>query len=263
MTQTIKPFPHNIFVENLTNLDRLQALATSLWPVRCETNLVRIGSNEDGGYLLPNDFMGITVCFSPGVEFNSSFEESLFRLTGITSHLADFSVEGPPSGYKPKSFLKKFLGPVSNHEYTTLHEWVLAQDEWHSPGDFILQCDIEGGEYLTLLAAPDEVLSRFRIIVIEVHNVELWASSSFFRIVEAFFEKILAKFWVVHNHPNNHGFTLDLGGFLAPQVFELTLIRKDRTETLGFRRDFPHFLDRACLGSRIDLALPGNWFAPG
>jgi hypothetical protein len=203
----------------------------------------------------------VDVCFSPGVEFNSSFEASLLELTGIQSHLADFSVNGPPPGFKPKSFIKKFLGPVSGPVHITLENWVATQEGGLNSGDFILQCDIEGGEYLTLLATPDYILSRFRIIVLEVHNIELWASPNFFGLVEAFFQKLLEKFWVVHNHPNNHGLVLDLGGFIAPQVFEITLLRKDRSKAFGFRRDFPHALDRPCLASRPELYLPKHWYA--
>jgi hypothetical protein len=261
MDVPVKAFPQNIYVERLTEMGRLQSLATKLWPVISEVDMVRVGSDGDGGYLLPNDFSGIDVCFSPGVELNSSFEASLFEITGFQSHLADFSVDGPPPGFKPKSFIKKFLGPICSNEFITLEKWVSDQEEYHNSGDFILQYDIEGGEYLTLLAAPNFILSRFRIIVLEIHNIEIWASPSFFGIVEAFFEKILETFWVVHNHPNNHGLILDLGGFIAPQVFEITLLRKDRSKAVGFRQDFPHQFDRPCLDRSPELNLPKNWYA--
>ena len=62
-----------------------------------------------------------------------------------------------------------------------------SQAEYPQGQDFLLQMDIEGGEYLSLLATPQELLRRFRIIVLEVHYVECWAHPLFFNTVEAMF----------------------------------------------------------------------------
>ena len=121
--------------------------------------------------------------------------------------------------------------------------------------------DIEGGEYLTLLAAPQALLKRFRIMVIEIHDIECWAYPLFFNTVEAMFEKILTDFYPVHNHPNNHGALLNLNGFSAPQFFEITFLRKDLSEVTGYCREFPHPLDNACYKSRNELPLSGNWYS--
>ena len=45
-----------------------------LKPVRSSYPLVRIGGDQDGAYLLPNDLKGIEACFSPGVSYKKSFE---------------------------------------------------------------------------------------------------------------------------------------------------------------------------------------------
>lgn len=87
-----------IYVEKTTPVDRLNDLAIKLWPVKTRFPLIRIGSENDGGYLIPNDLYGITACFSPGVDINSSFEKELLKREGIPSHLADYSVDAPPPG---------------------------------------------------------------------------------------------------------------------------------------------------------------------
>jgi len=165
-------YQNGVYVENTTPAQRLQQLAHALRPVQTRFPLIRIGSAHDGGYLVPHDLSDISACFSPGVEVNSSFELELLQKTGIGSHLADYSVDGPPANFKPKSFIKKFLGPNNNPNHTTLEAWVKSQLEYQWEQDFLLQMDIEGGEYLTLLATPQEVLQRFRIIVLEIHYVE-------------------------------------------------------------------------------------------
>jgi hypothetical protein len=79
-------------------------------PVKTEHELVRIGGLNDGGYLVPDDFNGIKVCFSPGVAASAHFEEDLANRR-IKSFLADYSVECPPIK-NPFSFSRKnFWGP--------------------------------------------------------------------------------------------------------------------------------------------------------
>ena len=65
-------------------------------PILTDKPLIRLGDNGDGGYLLPDDFNGVSYCLSPGVSDNASFEQSLFQNYGIKSHLCDYSVNRPP-----------------------------------------------------------------------------------------------------------------------------------------------------------------------
>ncbi len=130
--------------------------------------------------ICPDDFENVAVCFSPGVDVNASFEFDLHKRKGINSHLADYSVDGPPMGFKSKSFTKKYLGTVDDSIFTTLDTWVRGQDEFLSTDDLLLQMDIEGGEYLSLLGASEEVLKRFRIIVVEILHIQSWGNRFFF-----------------------------------------------------------------------------------
>ena len=102
-------YQNGVYVENATPVQRLQQLAHAMRPVQTHFPLVRIGSAHDGGYLSPDDLGGISACFSPGVELNLSFELDLLQKTVIGSHLADYSVDGPPANFQPKSFIKKVL----------------------------------------------------------------------------------------------------------------------------------------------------------
>ena len=255
-------FEQGIYIEKMTPSEKLIELIKKLYPVRTKYEMVRVGAENDGGYLLPDDFEGILSCFSPGVDVNASFEIDLFKTKGINSHLADYSVSGPPMEFSPLSFTKKFLGTINDETHITIDSWVRRQTEFGLLGDFILQMDIEGHEYLSLLGCSEELLNRFRIIAIEIHDVESWGQASFFSFVETFFKKLLKNFHVVHNHPNNCCGLVNLGGVLAPRVFELTLIRKDRSGDQGYINIFPHPLDRGNLTDRSDLVLPINWFSP-
>jgi len=252
--------PNETIVELAVSADRLVNLISKLKPVKTQTELMRVGSTQDGGYLVPDDVGGIIACFSPGVEHTSTFELDLLESFGINSHLADYSVDGPPAYFNPLSFTKKFLGAINNDVYMTMDSWVKSTPEYESIGDFLLQMDIEFGEYSTLLATSDEILKRFRIIVIEVHHIDKWGHPSFFNIAESFFDKLLQHFHVVHAHPNNYGTVININGVELPQTIEFTLLAKDRCNISGFVDTFPDELDSPCCPDKNELVLPDIWY---
>lgn len=256
-----KIFSKGVFIEKMTKSNAIQHLINKLHPVKTTFQMIRFGGDKDGGYVLPDDLMGIEACFSPGVDVTASFEMDLMQKTGINSHQLDYSVEGPPSNFESLSFTKKFLGGFCDEKYITFDKWMESTPQNLSNKDLILQMDIEGGEYISLLSTSDDLLSKFRIILIEIHLVESWGHPDFFNfIVEPFFAKILKNFTVVHNHPNNCCGIVNLGGVLAPRVFELTLLRNDRVDFQGFVNEFPSEIDYRNVDSRPDLHLPKNWY---
>jgi hypothetical protein len=237
--------------------EEIQKLIDSLRPVKTKFDLIRVGGDNDGGYLLPNDLSGISLCFSPGVDVTASFEKDLLA-RGIKSHLADASVDGAPDGLEVASFTKKYLGGCNNDTYMTLTSWMHERRAFM--GDYILQMDIEGGEYTTLLCTPPDVLRKFRIIAVEVHNVQTWFNELAWPVVTTFFGKLLEDFYVVHNHPNNNCPFIVVDDIIMPTVFELTLLRKDRAEPIGYCMEFPHPLDQPNVLDKPNYSLPEGWY---
>lgn len=252
-------FDKGIFIDPMVDRSKLQSFISKLWPVSTPVPLIRIGDEADGGYLVPDDLEGIRHCYSPGVSDVASFENDLLE-RGINSHLADYSVDAPPDGLEAASFTKKFLGGLDIDQFMTLRHWMESTGGQPDGSDLLLQMDIEGYEYEVLLSTPIELLRRFRIIVIEFHNIETWAQKDFFNLVQAGIGKLLSEFHVVHNHPNNCCATVNLGGVTAPRVIEMTFLRKDRADATGFATAFPHPLDRMNVPGS-DLVLPANWHA--
>lgn len=232
------------------------AVTKKFAPMKTEHDFVRIGPDSDGGYLVPDDLEGIKVCFSPGVCFNAGFEADIKERYGINSHQADYSVETPPEGFEPLSFTKKYLGAYNNEKFMTLESWVREHDD--GKDDLLLQMDIENGEYATLIATPDEILKRFRIIVLEVHGLDKWAIPVMHITADAMISKLQENFVVVHTHPNNFGGLHNLDGLIVPDTVEITLLRKDRCTVEGPVKDLPHPLDRPCAPHGQDFVLPDS-----
>lgn len=240
-----------------TSIGAVQGLLARLHPVRTEHPLIRLGSAGDGGYLVPDDLEGITACFSPGVDDRASFETSLIE-RGIPCFLADASVKTPPIRGENIHFIPKFLGVVNDDTTITLDDWVKANAP--GTGDLILQMDIEGAEWAVLLNTSRETLRRFRIIVIELHDLERLMDKHAFTIIAGTFDRLLQDFHVVHNHPNNYGRTVQCGSLTIPRVQEMTLIRKDRVTSTSYAQSFPHPLDQDNDPNGPKLSLPREWY---
>lgn len=235
----------------------LRRLINLLHPADVGIPLVRIGSSADGGYLVPDDLRGITACFSPGVDTNSSFESSLSQM-GLHCHLADASVEAPPISIPRSTFEQKYLQSYASDRTITLDEWVNRHDA--SGEDLILQMDIEGSEYEVLSAASDETISRFRLIVLELHNLDYIANKLFYTFVLSTIARLCKSHTVVHLHPNNCTAPILIRDLEIPPTLELTMLRKDRHATACAVRQLPHDLDADNVSGNPSVTLPTYWW---
>lgn len=243
--------------------DDVRSALDFLCPVKTEHELIRMGGGADGGYLVPDDLDGIAACFSPGVSNNSTFERmGLDR--GMRVHLADASVDGPGQGLTLDecTFEPVFLAAASSEQgLTSLENWVNR----HEPGDsdLLLQMDIEGAEFASLLATPRAILDRFRVIVLEFHQLELAHSELMGQVMEGVWAHLAQNHQCVHLHINNAG-TLEqvnAEGMILPKLLEATFIRRDRIRaTLQGIEALPHPLDADCVPSRPPLELPAELY---
>ncbi|MBH5321809.1 FkbM family methyltransferase [Aurantiacibacter sediminis] len=234
----------------------VRALIRRLRPVGSGHNLIRMGADGDGGYLVPDDLEGIAACFSPGVDDRATFEADCAK-RGIVSHLADASVQAMPAELSGGTFLRKYLGVVEDETTATLANWV--NDKAPGDDDLILQMDIEGAEVPVLLNAPHDQLRRFRIIVLEAHHLDRLLDREGFTVMSALFTRLLEQFAVVHAHPNNYGGVVKRGDITVPRVIEFTLLRRDRLRDGDPAGPFPHPLDKPNDRGRADLPLPEFW----
>jgi hypothetical protein len=241
-----------------TQLGPLKDLLKALRPLDPGVELVRIGPDADGGYLVPDDLDGIAYAFSPGVSTESGFEAELAE-RGMRVFLADYSVAGPAVPHPRFIFDKRFVGCLTDERYITLDDWHAAK--LGSDGaELLLQMDIEGAEYETLLAASPSLLTKFRIMVVEFHWLpQLW-NEPFFAVAARVFYKLLGTHAVVHIHPNNCCGSVKSAGLEIPRIAEFTLLRRDRLRGTSYRTAFPHPLDRPNV-AKPPLNLPLCWYS--
>ena len=261
----------NYFKEFLFNRGRL--LSKIVKPIELENflerfranyisvDLIRIGAENDGGYLVPNMMNKISHCFSPGVDNISEFEKHLSKLYGIKSFMADASVSGTHIEDSNFSFIKKYIGSKTKKNFITLKDW-LDSSLNNSENELILQMDIEGSEYDVLIIESEHILKKFSIMVIEFHAMENIFDKFFLKTLSSIFEKIYRDFSICHVHPNNCGEIVSYGEIEVPKVIEVTFIRNDHLKELAIKNliTLPHELDNKNVKDKKDIYMPEKWW---
>jgi hypothetical protein len=247
----------HIRISRTTDKGKVLDFLASVKPIKTNHDLIRLGGDADGGYLVPDDIEGVEVCFSPGVSKVATFEEDLTE-RGVKCFLADHSVDAPPVKNKLFDFEKKYLGPYESEIFMTLEGWI--NDKAPNESDFILQMDIEGAEYGVLLGTSLETLKKFRVLIIEFHKLDALYDIMGYELIRLAFAKLLKEFEVVHIHPNNFAKPIRYQGMDVPPYMEFTFLRKDRIKTRAPAVAFPHSLDRANVPSNTDFTLPKCWY---
>jgi hypothetical protein len=141
------------------------------------------------------------------------------------------------------------LDVTSSSDSISLKDWVEEQRVEDSD-DLLLQMDIEGAEYKILLDISEELLRRFRILIIEFHDLDALSDPAILRSVfKPVLEKLNGMFTPVHAHLNNREGDRILEGtdLRVPQIVEMTYLRNDRYSKLAksnlYKPLVPHPLD--------------------
>jgi hypothetical protein len=219
---------NSTFIDSANPLDQLHAI-NLLVPIGCSKPMIRIGGKTDGAYLIPDDLKEIDACFSPGTSHEIGFEKELAESYNIDSYMCDASVDPESLDLSDSHyhFEPKWLGSFNDEGTQSLEHWV--KNSSHSDANnLLLQMDIEGAEYSTILATPPSIIKKFRIVVIELHGLERLSNSRF--LTKTFMPtmaKLLAYFDCVHAHANNCCGTSHLAGVDVPKVIELSFYRKE------------------------------------
>ena len=236
--------------ESESTISDFKNLWRKLLPTGNGHELIRVGSKNDGGYLVPNDLGGIRECFSPGAGVSWEFEEDLGKRFGIHSHICDGTIERFPEFEYLTKFTPKNVGPHTSASEIGFEDWISQRS---SETDLILQMDIEGAEYLIIPSLTRDTLSKFRIILLELHDLQISTSNSFFNVqLNYILDKLLLDFELIHMHPNNAGGKFYFDGEEFPRIVELSFHRKDRHK-LKSTAVLPHHLDQDNVNHKTSL----------
>lgn len=231
-------------VRKTTKPTDLNLLFDFLRPKGCKFPLVRLGSDRDGGYLVPEIEDQINYLWSAGVADDVNLELSF--VAGSDSRrvfLVDGSIPYLPSEHPQFTFAKSYLGNSGSFENeVSLTEWLSSNG--YMTGRSMLSMDIEGGEYQVFNETPREVFDAFDLIVMELHGMENCFDPLFFSSNLRPMLRKLDNFDCIHLHINNA-----LPPVRGPRglgmypLLEMTLAHKRLGITENGSVSLPHALD--------------------
>ncbi|CAN1484201.1 hypothetical protein MCERE3_00026 [Candidatus Nanopelagicaceae bacterium] len=229
-----------------------------LTPVDNGFELIRAGSESDGGYLVPDDLKGMSKIISGGCDSAWSFEKFFLEQYDVESIIVD-RISKKPIDLSPRiEYVDAWFGEGDNFAFVSLASILNGLEKTSEP-ELLLQLDIEGAEFSEVQRIPEEELKRFRILVIEFHGLDRAINREFHKsVILPVFKKILKDFDLVHSHANNCCGAISIHGVNFPRVLELTFHNKSRREGSLKVRTIPNQLDVPNDPSKADLKWAGK-----
>tara|TARA_B100000575_G_scaffold288629_1_gene289007 strand:- start:4948 stop:5745 length:798 start_codon:yes stop_codon:yes gene_type:complete len=245
------------FYKNINN-EKIIELIKLFRPYNLGYNLIRIGNEKDGGYLIPDCLDDIKFCFSIGVDNKFSFEENLFK-KGIKSFLSDYSqdISKIPDIF---DFEKKNIKSFNDENSLNINDWIETKRDKIKSEKLIFQIDVEGDEYEILSSISEKNLAQIKILIVEFHDLEYSGNRMLYQVIVAVMKKILKKFEVAHIHPNNWKAPSLVNKYFFPSNLEVTFLNRSFVKKKSSIQNLPHKLDFKNVSDRPDIKLEGYWY---
>lgn len=240
-----------------THRRRLDSLLLMLDPKAVQRQqLIRVGGQGDGGYIMVDRLREGQVAVSIGVGSDDSWELDLAG-RGLFASQFDHTVQQAPSRHPNLSFHPFGLASPSNAklvpellDISAITE--TSASEWGRPPT-LLKIDVEGAEWESLATVDPQSLVDYEQILVELHGLHLaTANRNWSRAFEAL-NRLTDNHAPVHVHPNNSWPLLDVAGVPVPHTLEVSLLRRDLVGQQPQSGQQPD--DHACVPDRPDTRL--------
>jgi len=209
-----------------------------------DKELIRVGSNFDGGYVIVNNLDDIGVVISIGIG-NNLDKEKYFLSKGLRVYAFDGTI-GESVDLKDENFefYPKNIG--SKDDYWALSFVFSKIINFNKISKKILLfIDTEGSEYDILSNLDTSFLQSVDQIVIEFHN--LIGDSQKAQAFSSIKSQLLRKFVVTHVHGNNYGSYLPFDeSEVIPDVIEVSFANRLFHTFESGLNIAPKILDKPC-----------------
>lgn len=217
-------FLFGLNVDRVVEKKKLRIIFELLSVTDFNIEFLRIGSPNDGGYVVPNVLSNIDKCLSFGISDNCDLENELVH-KGIEVYAVDGSIDRLPEGANNINFTKKYIGRDISEDFMPINTWL---DKIVNPSDRImLSIDIEESEWEVLLEITPSYLYQADLVVVEYHGFHLISQNSFYRKILSVLLKMSESFFVVNINFNETAPVFSaygIGDF--PSVIEITYLSK-------------------------------------
>ena len=215
--------------------------------------LVRVGGESDGGYVMANDF-DVAGAISIGIGSDVSWDVDLAN-RGIHVAMFDPTIRKPANPVPHARFHKLGLGPKElGRSYRSLAQ-IVDIAGWPVDSDLILKIDIEGDEWQSLVECQPVLLSRFRQVVVEFHDLRRLKGIGSGAVMLAALHRLNETHRVIHVHANNYANLVRLGNYWFVDALEISFMRHDMFKRASRATVVRSTLDRRCDPRAAEISL--------
>lgn len=220
-------------------------------------NLVRIGQDNDGGYIMLDDFLHKGVAYSFGINNDVSWDAAMAD-RGYDIFMYDHTIQKLPYIRDEFHFFQYGIAETEKKDLNlnSLHNFIRMNGHNQCP-HMILKMDVEGAEWAVLEEISSQILSQFDQMVFEFHRI-CDTEKDRNRILDIL-KKLNVTHQVIHVHANNYCIPKWDGKRGWAYAYEVTYVNR---ELYNFEEpiniDLPISIDMPCNPDMPELAL-GNW----
>ena len=206
-------------------------------------NLIRIGSSNDGGYVMLDHMIENSIVYNFGIGNDISWDMDLVK-RGCTIFQYDHTISGPPIIHPNLHFSKIGIANRTSDDGTLKPISDLLKINRHvNNSDLIMNMDIEGCEWDILHSLESEVFNKFSQVLIEFHNLFDIVLMERMEEMISVFKKINESHQAIHVHANNSSRLSVISGIMLPETIEITFVRKKDYCFEDNTNNFPTSLD--------------------
>lgn len=242
--------PHPEKLENFKHIKSLCRVKKSVG-----YDLVRIGGNHDGGYVMIDDFVNCDIALSFGIGFDTSWDEDMAQRR-LEVYCYDHTIEQLPIKDNRLHFNKIGISGVDSLEKGLLSlDSILYINHFQNKSNMILKMDVEGSEWGFFDTVDSEILKHFSQMTFELHGL---TNSKNSRQIIAALRKVNETHQAVWIHANNASSAEQAGDIIIPDLIEITYASRERYRFMQTDYNCPLDIDQPNLKERFDLELK-NW----
>jgi hypothetical protein len=237
---------HNMMIYMIHDLLRQKdvlAMASNFRPHDiAEHAKIRLGSPYDGGYVMIDDFQGIKLALSFGIESNASWDLELAQ-RNIPVWQYDHTVAAGPVEHPQIKFNKLKIAAKPEDGARTIHQ-ILAEAGHPKAVSVILKIDIEHDEWDVFDACSDADLQAFSQILVEFHSFAQAIDRNWLARATRVLSKLNRIFAVAHVHANNWTGLSNVSNVYLPETLEVSYVNRSRYNVTPSQTTFPTPIDQ-------------------
>ena len=216
-----------------------------LTPFDIDKKKIRLGPHTDGGYIFVDDMTAEQAVVSYGISTEFGLERE-FAYRDHEVFMFDHTIPGIDTQHPRMHFFREGVAGRSD-KANSLYSIADHLSRHNVQGNrLILKMDVEGAEFDALIHLPNEIMSRFEQLVLELHSLDRLGESGYRAGFCELIKKLNHQHTLFHVHANNFDGPdtfVFVGGLPVTRHIEISYVRSTSVTRRQSRTLYPTLLD--------------------